>query len=60
MIANEESINAYRPNIGLQIWNSFKTGWFMLEEIISGLVVLWPIALIGILGWIGYKKYLKK
>ena len=59
MIANEKSINAYRPNIGLQIWDSIKTGWFMLENIVSFLVVLWPFALIGFLGFLGYKKFLK-
>lgn len=60
MVANEKSINAYRPNIGLQIWDSVKTGWFMLENIVSFVVVLWPFALIGFLGLIGYKKFLKK
>ena len=60
MIANEKSRNAYRPNIGLQIWESIKTGWYMLEEIISFVVVLWPFALIGFLGLLGYKKYYKK
>lgn len=60
MVANEKSINAYRPNIGLQIWDSIKTGWFMLEHIVSFIVVLWPFALIGFLGLIGYKKFLKK
>ena len=60
MIANEKSINAYRPNIGLQIWDSLKTGWFMLENILSFIVVLWPFALIGFIGFLGYKKYLKK
>ena len=60
MVANEKSINAYRPNIGLQIWDSVKTGWFMLEHIISFIVVLWPFALIGFLGFLGYKKFLKK
>ncbi|MQP24360.1 DUF4349 domain-containing protein [Flavobacterium sp. LMO8] len=60
MVANEKSINAYRPNIGLQIWDSIKTGWFMLEHIISFVVVLWPFVLIGIFGFIGYKKFLKK
>ena len=59
MVANEKSINAYRPNIGLQIWDSVKTGWFMLEHIISFIVVLWPFALIGFLGFLGYKKFLK-
>ncbi len=60
MVANEKSINAYRPNIGLQIWDSIKTGWFMLENIVSFIVVLWPFALLGFLGFFGYKKYLKK
>lgn len=59
MVANEKSINAYRPNIGLQIWDSVKTGWFMLENIVSFIVVLWPFALIGFLGFLGYKKFLK-
>jgi hypothetical protein len=60
MVANEKSINAYRPNIGLQIWDSVKTGWFMLEHIISFVVVLWPFVLIGFLGFLGYKKFLTK
>ena len=60
MVANEKSINAYRPNIGLQIWDSLKTGWFMLEGIIAFVVQLWGIALIAGLGYFGYKKYAKK
>lgn len=60
MVANEKSINTYRPNIGLQIWDSIKTGWFMLENIISFIVVLWPFALIGTLGFWGYKKFITK
>ena len=60
MIANEKSVNAYRPNIGLQIWDSIKTGWFILEEIISFLMVLWPFALIGFLAFLVYKKTHKK
>jgi hypothetical protein len=60
MVANEKSTNAYRPNIGLQIWEGLKTGWFILESIISFVVVLWPFALMAFLGYLGYKKYLKK
>ena len=60
MVANEKSTNAYRPNIGLQIWDGLKTGWFILESIISFVVVLWPFALMAFLGYLGYKKYLKK
>lgn len=60
MVANEKSINAYRPNIGLQIVDSLKTGWYMLEAIIAFVVQLWGLALIGFLAWFGYKKFLKK
>lgn len=56
MVGNEKSINSYRPNIGLQILDSLKTGWFMLENIISFIVLLWPILLLGFLGYFGYKK----
>jgi Domain of unknown function (DUF4349) len=60
MVANEKNINTYRPNIGLQIWDSLKTGWFMLENIIAFVVQLWGLALIAILGYFGYRRYLKK
>lgn len=60
MIANEKSINAYRPNIGLQIWDSIKTGWYMLESIIAFVFRLWGIALIGFLIWFGFRKWNKK
>ncbi|CAM3494811.1 DUF4349 domain-containing protein [Flavobacterium gelidilacus] len=60
MVANEKSLNSYRPNIGLQIWESLKSGWFILENILAFLVSLWPFFLIGFLGFLGYKKFLKK
>ena len=59
LVANERSINDFRPHIGLQIVDSLKTGWFMLEHIISFIVLLWPFALIGSLGYLGYQRYLK-
>lgn len=60
LFANEKSSNSYRPHIGLQILESIKTGWYILEKIISFLMVLWPFALIGFLGYLGYKKITKK
>ena len=59
MVANEKSINAYRPHIGLQVWDSIKTGWFMLEAIIAFIVQLWALFLIVILGIVGYRKFVK-
>jgi Domain of unknown function (DUF4349) len=60
LIASQKNTNAYRPNIGWQIWDSVKTGWFILEKIIAFIVVLWPFALISFLSYLGYKKYIKK
>lgn len=57
MVANEKSINSYRPNIGLQLLESLKTGWFMLENIISFIVLIWPILLFAFLGYFGYKRF---
>ncbi|MDI9310656.1 MAG: DUF4349 domain-containing protein [Limnohabitans sp.] len=56
LVANEKPINAYRPNIGLQIWDSLKTGWFILESVIAFVVQLWGIGLLLFLAWFGYKK----
>lgn len=56
IVANEKSINSYRPNIGLQILDSLKTGWFILENIISFIVLIWPILIFGFLGYFGYKR----
>lgn len=60
LYASEKSINKYRPHLGLQIWDGLKTGWYMLESIIAFIVQLWALILIGILGYIGYKKFYKK
>ncbi len=60
MVANEKSINAYRPHIGLQIWDGLKTGWFMFEAIIAFIVQLWALILIVILGIFSYRKFIKK
>ncbi len=57
MIANEKNINAYRPNLGLQIWESIKSGWFIFEGIIAFLVQLWPIVFFTFLAWLGFKKW---
>ena len=60
LYASEKNINKYRPHLGLQIWDSLKTGWFMLEGIIAFVTQLWALFLIAFLSWIGYKKFIKK
>lgn len=60
MVANEKSSTTYRPHFGLQVWDSIKTGWFVFENIISFVIVLWPFGLISFLGFQAYRKWLKK
>lgn len=57
MIANAKT---YRQNIGSQIIDGLRTGWYILEEIIAFVVQLWSLVLIGIGGYFLYKKYLKR
>jgi Domain of unknown function (DUF4349) len=43
MQVHQKSANAYRPHLGLQIWESLKTGWHILETIIAFVVQLWGV-----------------
>ncbi len=60
LVANEKTINRYRPHIGLQILDSLKTGWFIFETIIAFVLQLWSIILILLVALFIYKKYVKK
>jgi hypothetical protein len=55
-----KNASSFRPHIGLQIFESLKTGWFILEEIVAFVLQLWSILLIVLLGFISYKKLNKK
>ncbi len=60
LVANEKSVNAYRPHIGLQVWDSLKTGWFILEGIIAFVAKLWSLILLAILAIFLFRKYGRK
>jgi Domain of unknown function (DUF4349) len=60
LFASEKNINKYRPHLGMQIWDSVKTGWYMLESIIAFVVQLWAILLMFFIGWLGYKRLISK
>ncbi|TPG41520.1 DUF4349 domain-containing protein [Flavobacterium pectinovorum] len=60
IMASEKESAAYKPNLGIQIIDSLKTGWYILEAIFVFLVNLWPFILIGLGGLFFYKKYYKK
>ena len=58
--ASEKDSSAYKPNLGIQIIDSLKSGWYILEGIFVFLLQLWPFILIGSGGYYLYKKYSRK
>ncbi|MEO7977900.1 DUF4349 domain-containing protein [Flavobacterium sp.] len=58
--ASEKDSNAYKPNLGIQVIDSLKSGWYILEAIFVFLLNLWPFILIGLGSYFLYNKYLKK
>lgn len=46
-ISDIKSIEPYRPNIFLQVENSLKAGWLVLEDILVFFVKFWPLWAIG-------------
>lgn len=60
MIANTKDYNYYKPNIGIRIMDSLKTGWYVLLDVLVLIIEIWWLLFIGIGGFFLYKKYLKK
>ncbi|KQX02908.1 DUF4349 domain-containing protein [Flavobacterium sp. Root420] len=58
--AGEKDSAYYKPNLGIQIIDSLKTGWYILQSILVFLLNLWPFILISLGGFLLYKKYGKK
>lgn len=58
-IATEKDSAAYKPNLGIQIIDALKSGWYILQAILIFFVNLWPFILISIGGFFLYKKYIK-
>ena len=58
--ASEKDNNSYKPNLGIQIIDSLKSGWYILEGIFVFFLQLWPFILIGCGGYYLYKKYSRK
>lgn len=59
-IANTKDKSDDQTNIGIEILDALKNGWYMLKEIIVFIFNFWAILLIGTVGFIVYKKYLHK
>ncbi|MDR6761837.1 hypothetical protein J2Y38_002046 [Flavobacterium sp. 2755] len=60
IMAGEKDSAAYKPNLGIQIIDALKNGWYILQAILVFFVNLWPIILLIISGFFLYKKYYKK
>ena len=60
IMASEKNSNSYKPNLGIQILDSLKNGWYVFESIFVFLITLWPFILIGSGGFFLYKRYIKK
>lgn len=45
VIANAKNSTAFRPHLGIQILDSLKSGWILLENILSFLIQIWPLIL---------------
>lgn len=52
LIAREKDIDEYEPGLGSKLGESFQSGWHGLQAIIIGIVILWPLWLIGVGTWI--------
>ena len=58
--ASEKDSNAYKPNLGIQIIDSLKNGWYLLEAIFVFFLNLWPFILLALGGYFLYRKYLTR
>lgn len=58
--ASEKDSSAYKPNLGIQVIDSLKNGWYILEAIFVFLLNLWPFILLIVAGWFLYRKYSRK
>ncbi len=60
LVPNEKSKNAYRPALWIEIKDAFISGWYFIESILTFLIQLWSIILLLFIGYILYKKHIKK
>ena len=58
--AGEKDSAYYKPNLGIQIIDSLKSGWYILQSILVFFINLWPFILLSLGGFFLYKRYLKK
>ena len=60
IVANEKDASAYEPPLGLQLVDSIKSGWYILESLLVFVVQIWSLILLGFLIFLLFKKYRTK
>ncbi len=62
LIANEENIEEFKPSLGSRMGDSLMAGWYFIEDLVVGLIAVWPLLLILTVIYLMLRKngYLKK
>ncbi|MDQ3108867.1 MAG: DUF4349 domain-containing protein [Bacteroidota bacterium] len=60
LVAREKNIDEYEPGLGSKLAASLSGGWRGLQTVIIGIVMLWPLWLIGGVVWIVIRRLVKK
>ena len=56
VIANDEN-NIIKTGMGIRIWDSIKTGWYIAEDVFIGVLNLWFVLVLAIAGYLIYRSY---
>lgn len=58
-IVNPEAQNV-KTGMGIRIWDSIKTGWYFAEDLFVGILRLWFVVLLVLIGYLIYRKYFRR
>lgn len=60
VVANEKDAHDYQPQLGLQLLDAVKSGWYILESLLVFIVQIWSLILLGVLIFLFFKRYFRK
>ncbi|HTL81740.1 MAG TPA: DUF4349 domain-containing protein [Bacteroidia bacterium] len=60
LVKREKTVAAYEPGFGSQVGESLASGWRGLRVFLAGVILLWPMWMIGLSVLFGIRFYLKK
>ncbi len=60
LIENYKNTKEYEPGFFAQVAEAIYTGWYFLKTVVVAIINIWPIILIGILGWFIFRRHLRK